>query len=308
MEKQPNQEYRDELAEELNDIRKSDPQNPEIARAEARGYLKGVKRDGDYQESERYHERRKKALFLLKDTFGSIAENFGSMDEEFPELATRIKEKIPNSEFLHLKPFENELSGNECLKLINKLNIILGIGAWRNASTLNPESHIEDEIENLGVLPNEEKFLVRFCPKDIGLDGEKVSLRDFYNRVKEMGLQTVKEKDNLGVRLLFGLQRYALPQAEDIGNSTVIGSEPLESKWATMPTLSLRNLSIGKDNWDGIYTFYQPFGLTDLGKYLSEDIEFDDDKYGYNLNNKEHFVEVGTNFEFVFEIPRKNRS
>lgn len=48
MEKLPHQEYRDDLADKLKEIRNSDPENPELAKAKAQGYLQGRKDDKGY--------------------------------------------------------------------------------------------------------------------------------------------------------------------------------------------------------------------------------------------------------------------
>jgi len=55
MEKQPHQEYRDELADKLKEIRNSDPENPEVAKAKAIGYLDAKQETEEYQVAkERY--------------------------------------------------------------------------------------------------------------------------------------------------------------------------------------------------------------------------------------------------------------
>ncbi len=56
MEKQLHQEYRDELANKLKEIRNSEPENPESAKAKAQGYLDAKKETRDYQEVEKSHK------------------------------------------------------------------------------------------------------------------------------------------------------------------------------------------------------------------------------------------------------------
>jgi len=51
MEKQPHQQYRDELAGKLRDIRNSD-EKPEIAKAKAQGYLAAKKETNEYNQAE----------------------------------------------------------------------------------------------------------------------------------------------------------------------------------------------------------------------------------------------------------------
>lgn len=56
MEKLPHQEYRDELANKLKEIRNSNPENSEITKAEAQGYLKAKKETAEYQENKDIHK------------------------------------------------------------------------------------------------------------------------------------------------------------------------------------------------------------------------------------------------------------
>jgi hypothetical protein len=56
MEKQPHQEYRDELADKLKEIRNSDEENPEIVKAKAQGYLDAKKETEEYTEAEINHK------------------------------------------------------------------------------------------------------------------------------------------------------------------------------------------------------------------------------------------------------------
>jgi hypothetical protein len=64
MEKQPHQEYRDELADKLKEIRNSDPENPEFAKAKAEGYLDAKKETREYEES----RDRKLDSFLKRES------------------------------------------------------------------------------------------------------------------------------------------------------------------------------------------------------------------------------------------------
>ncbi len=64
MEKQPHQEYRDDLADKLKKIRNSDQKNPEIAKSKAQGYLAAK------QETEEYQEAREIKLDKLSFEFG----------------------------------------------------------------------------------------------------------------------------------------------------------------------------------------------------------------------------------------------
>jgi hypothetical protein len=56
MEKQPHHEYRDELAGKLKEIRNSDPENPEVARAKAEGYLEAKREDEGYKNMQNIHK------------------------------------------------------------------------------------------------------------------------------------------------------------------------------------------------------------------------------------------------------------
>ena len=51
------QQYRDELADKLKEIRNSDPENLEIAKAKAEGYLEASKQSDEYKEAEKDQRR-----------------------------------------------------------------------------------------------------------------------------------------------------------------------------------------------------------------------------------------------------------
>ena len=70
MEKQPHQEYRDELANKLKDIRNSDPENPEIAKAKAQGYLDAKRETEEYTESKDKHQQPEGPEFEKPKTLG----------------------------------------------------------------------------------------------------------------------------------------------------------------------------------------------------------------------------------------------
>ena len=67
MEKKPRelQEYRDELADKLKEIRNQDEENPELAKAEARGYLSAVKEiDPSYNDARQLHMEERDIVTL----------------------------------------------------------------------------------------------------------------------------------------------------------------------------------------------------------------------------------------------------
>ncbi|MBU3668930.1 MAG: hypothetical protein FGM57_03100 [Candidatus Taylorbacteria bacterium] len=55
MEKPHQEEYRDEIADRLREIRSSDSENPELAQAKAQGYLMAIQETEKYQKEEEYH-------------------------------------------------------------------------------------------------------------------------------------------------------------------------------------------------------------------------------------------------------------
>lgn len=55
MEKQPHEEYRDDLAEKLKEIRNSDIENPEITKAKAQGYLEHAQSTNEYKVNKMLH-------------------------------------------------------------------------------------------------------------------------------------------------------------------------------------------------------------------------------------------------------------
>jgi len=70
--------YRDELAEKLKEIRNSDEENPEVARAKAKGYLDAKKETPEYEEEKEAHTEEIQAksyehfLSLLETKEGCI--------------------------------------------------------------------------------------------------------------------------------------------------------------------------------------------------------------------------------------------
>lgn len=66
MEKQP-QDYRDNLADKLKEIRNSDAENPDLAKAEAKGYLNAKKETEEYKDSKAEHEQEEKRKYEAKE-------------------------------------------------------------------------------------------------------------------------------------------------------------------------------------------------------------------------------------------------
>ena len=77
MEKQPHQEYRNELADKLKEIRNSDEKNPDVAKAKAHGYLDAKRESEEYIKSKEYitEEREKEFNKKLNEARLSEIEN-----------------------------------------------------------------------------------------------------------------------------------------------------------------------------------------------------------------------------------------
>jgi hypothetical protein len=56
MEKQPHQEYRDDLANKLKEIRNSDQENSEVAKVRAEGYLEAKSETSEYRDAQEKHK------------------------------------------------------------------------------------------------------------------------------------------------------------------------------------------------------------------------------------------------------------
>lgn len=78
MEKYPQQEYRDELADKLKEIRNSDPENPQVAKAKAVGYLEAKKETGEYEESKKFKIADFKESMEIPDLEKSLSDFFDS--------------------------------------------------------------------------------------------------------------------------------------------------------------------------------------------------------------------------------------
>jgi hypothetical protein len=79
MEKVGQEEYRDNLAEKLREIRNSNPDAPEISQAEARGYLMAREETEEYKEAEKIH-RLSSVAERLNPIVDSAIEGYSASD------------------------------------------------------------------------------------------------------------------------------------------------------------------------------------------------------------------------------------
>lgn len=125
MEKQPHQEYRDDLADKLKEIRNSDPENPKFAKGKARGYLDAKKEQKslypfpydpyDYEKSKLKHDTE-------KNTIGKKNKIM-----EVTPYADVFMEKLKSLEIkehgIYLSGYHFELCNNDKVKLVIELQL-----------------------------------------------------------------------------------------------------------------------------------------------------------------------------------------
>lgn len=143
MEKLPHQEYRDELAGKLKEIRNSDTENPEVAKAKAEGYLEAMREhSSDYKDAESKHnyermtsERKHYLERITEDmeSFLSSLKDLKQTDVKF--LSYQINDKDGD---IHIK-----------FKPVSEIAI-------RNASGLTASRDVSNDVVNLFILPNQE--------------------------------------------------------------------------------------------------------------------------------------------------------
>ncbi len=101
-------EYRNELADKLREIRNSDEENPEKARAKAEGYLEAKKETHDYQIADEIHQR---------DRF---------IDKEHKENVEQRFERVVDSIAVRQAQIRNGLKGVNYTGFEDKINVQIG--------------------------------------------------------------------------------------------------------------------------------------------------------------------------------------
>ena len=116
MEKQSHQEYRDELAEKLKEIRNSDPKNPEAARTKAQGYLDAKKETEKYILEKDKHQTEVKEEIADKEKIKEMERQFSLKAEErlpmFMDYLRSKNENLPESVALEGLKAVDEAYGN----------------------------------------------------------------------------------------------------------------------------------------------------------------------------------------------------
>ncbi len=92
MEKLPHQEYRDELAKKLKEIRNSEPENPEIARAKAQGYLEARKETGKYKKTQKSYKLHKADTLNQAEFLVAVKEYEHRQESKLQELNSKLDE------------------------------------------------------------------------------------------------------------------------------------------------------------------------------------------------------------------------
>lgn len=157
MEKLPHQEYRDDLADKLKEIRNSDPENPELAKAKAEGYLQGRKEDKFKHHKigyplTAYKEARKEKMVKTGEDMNK------KRSEEAVQILSRDLEQIRKNELLG-DIFENvnivrDRDGDNYLKLSSPENTSNTIEYLLDSAEIieaNSELLPESFEENFGI-------------------------------------------------------------------------------------------------------------------------------------------------------------
>ncbi|MEO8637558.1 MAG: hypothetical protein ABI430_01505 [Candidatus Taylorbacteria bacterium] len=110
MEKPKFEEYRDDLAKKLEDIRNADKDNPEIAKSKAEGYLEAIKTAKEYQTSREKHIRHRPKIKQSPEV------------SEPKEKRSEISAELPKEEKDMPKEFPGKMTEGE-KGLINVLRI-----------------------------------------------------------------------------------------------------------------------------------------------------------------------------------------
>ena len=167
MEKQPHQEYRDDLAEKLKEIRNSDPENPEIAKAEARGYLDAK------QETEKYISEKDKHQAEVKEEIAH-KEKIKEMERQF---SLKAEERLPM--FMDYLRSKNEnLSESVALEGLKAID-----EAYENGLMFSPG--IGSGLDRYMRIMNYAGVIDNFAE---GIKHEELNnvLEDIYNRYKKI--------------------------------------------------------------------------------------------------------------------------
>lgn len=111
MEKGPHQEYRDDLAAKLREIRNSDSENSEIAKAKASGYLDSEKNKDEYIKSKKYHQK--------------YIENHIFENAPAEQRVDKVLEKIRKERTEALVSREEILSGLKAIDNLDSIGVVL---------------------------------------------------------------------------------------------------------------------------------------------------------------------------------------
>jgi hypothetical protein len=151
MEKQPHQEYRDELADKLKEIRNSDAENPEIAKAKAQGYLDAKQETEEYKTAKESHVNTVEIngqKIELGPVIGRLGEKFVSrlVENHIDNINRRLKpgespwrlltrkelEEINRTirEILDTENMSEEERIEKAKKYLNELGLVFGDSYW----------------------------------------------------------------------------------------------------------------------------------------------------------------------------------
>jgi len=113
MEKLPHQEFRDDLADKLREIRNSDEENADEAKAKAAGYLMAKQETGEYKDSHKEHA----VLNTRKNKLEEAKQGFVELKDNNTVIKVGSGEMTLGSIFKEAKEYYNEETGVYSLRI-----------------------------------------------------------------------------------------------------------------------------------------------------------------------------------------------
>ncbi len=199
MEKQPHEEYRDNLAKKLNEIRESDPENPEKAKGKAQGFLMASKETEKYTKSEKAHTIERVRRLPAEKRLPYFIEELGEEAEKY------TKEELLKSLEAIDKAIENGIAFNH---LDESYELYKYIGRIFEFSREYKNFELED-------------------PDYYDLDGAFRALKEIFLPMEKM-LLDVKEKSYGGTSLLekVVIDRITISSGDPFGLTVAENKKP----------------------------------------------------------------------------------
>ncbi len=277
MEKQPHhQEYRDTLADKLTEIRNSDTENPEIAKAKAQGYLDAKKEDPVYHDSAKEHKKEINKKEIQKKHLIEI------IAPEKEERFSKIKEVFPDAEFLKIGSFAK--TG------INDDNV------WEHIESIGVKNStiIKDRGFEFDGNSSEDMTVVVVSHKDLGIEvggGNhfhlfgSISMKELLEKTEKVGLQKCPKDTAL---------KLTLGQIPDLVKDTFyclwVVSDPV-----LVDRTDVRQPHYGHLGIDKKGLWLRPYDLT-IGTSDGHIEELSEDKTRFRESNEEKWKDIYIQF------------